>query len=129
MTEMIRKTLSDAGEPADGRRIPRTWKDIRRYNSSGHAYGVQFKAAEEDEKALPNTYIISGEVKNIFDLDENDKPIDGAEGAQASNALYGTGLLTYIKTQLGEILAFDPETMILVADDEHHEPHPENFVS
>lgn len=125
--EEIWKALGDVGEPADYRSISKTWKSIRNFNSNGRAYGVQFKATEDTE-VLPYTYLISGEVKKRSDLD-TDKFDDEQEQEAVNHALKDAEWCThYIKTRLGEILAYDPETMILVADDHHHEPYKENFI-
>ena len=94
--------------------VENTWQSIRE-TVNEHVHEVFFK--DKDHKILPHTYIIRWEVKNINDIDENDMDM-AFEEAEASTALASTWLTTYIKTELWNILAFDPDKMILVGEEE-----------
>ena len=90
------------------------------------AYAVIFK--DKEHTILPKTYIIKWEVKNVEDLNTEENMDDAFEESIASQALSGTGLRTYIKLETKEIyscIAFDPETMVLVGEDEQKERTPD----
>jgi len=106
----------EVNEPEDSRKIRKTWEAIRRYNANGRAYGVQFRASENDGDILPHTYVISGEMKAISDLNDEDTDKE-FEAEEVAKVLGDAHTWThYIKTNLGEILAFDPETMVIVEE-------------
>ncbi|MCX6824853.1 MAG: hypothetical protein NTY80_01395 [candidate division SR1 bacterium] len=116
----LQKTLlMDESDVLAQYKVSKTWKDIRK--GPGFSYGVSFK--DRNHKLLPYTYIIIGDtVSDLNDLLSLEYDIESdLEQAEASNVLAHTGLNTYIKTKLLDILVyipFDPATMILVAQEE-----------
>lgn len=97
-----------------GIHVEKTWESIRA--DAEYSYGVIFK--DKEHNIFPETYIIRWELKDLLEID--DSTIDGDfEQAQASTALAKTGLTTYVKAQLKDILAFiafDPKTMVMIYD-------------